>query len=152
MSEPLSLVAALVGLAAASLEITTSLSKLRAALKGAPTLLTTTEIEVRVVAATLKLVERYFVREIEARNLEMIPIESFTALIADCVQTFSALQSTIDQFSSMKRSKRPWDQVKWVVKEKEFRHSIERMQRQKLSLNLLLGTMRWYVACRALHL
>lgn len=150
--DPLSIMASVAGLLAATAKVSKSLSWLTTSLKDAPTLAKSALLEVDATRAALASLQRFLVRLVEGpttmRRAAFIQLDQLIAILTDAVLTVSDLERLVGSFpidddaeasnftGFLARTKLVWDN-------EEISAAVGKLQQHKASLSLLLNIVQW---------
>jgi hypothetical protein len=142
MSDPLSITASVVGILGVAAKISLILYDFAERVKDALPVANALLIEVRGIRLALGHLEELLhgSNEINYEGGSLVLIDHLRLVLTDCVCTFSSLESIVDglpdivDISGLQLMSR----AKWVLKEKRLRLLLQRLERQKSSLSLML--------------
>jgi len=157
MSDPLSIAGSVVGLITISAQIVAMAKELFDKVKGAPETVKRVREEVESMQPIFHQVQLLLngTRSgLNHGNLTMISVHNLMATLTGCVIVYSRLETKVNEvcgFSDPTTATAGWkrvgviaDRVKWGLwRHEEVLVIIEDLQRQKLSLNLMLGIITW---------
>src|SRR5436853_414875 len=81
----------------------------------------------------------------------LILVEQVVTTLSACVLTFSELDVFVQALDSEQKMG-ILDRMKWIIKSNALKELLERLQQHKLSLNLMLTILTWYVNCTSMPL
>ena len=140
--DPLSVSAAIVGLMTAAASVTALVRKTR----DAPKIARDVALEVSSISACLSQLQFLLngTRLPSRSGTSLVMVDQVLVVLTDCVTIFSELQETLDSLKS-NQQRRSFSKVRWTFKEGVIAKLLLRLQASKLSLNLMLTTLNWYV-------
>jgi len=161
MSDPLSVISAVVGLVAVSARLGVLCKQLCDSAKEAPTSMEQIKEEMDhlnlafvQVGLLIKGTSKEKKRPSKTR-LTMLSLHDLMTVLSRCVLLFSKLQKTLDGVAGLvdpatqmpaKGVTCTLDRIKWALwREEEVGVMLQDLQRYKLSLNLMLTIVQWYV-------
>jgi hypothetical protein len=141
--DPLSIAASIVGLLAAGGKLTAVLTQI-SRLSDGPPLCRSALSEICDVSAALRQMQRFLNDQasIPAERRENVLLEHLAAALTGCVITKDELETVVDDLGLAYQESGItgiFDRVRWVRKEKDIQHIIQRLQNHKSSLNLILS-------------
>ncbi|KAI9790158.1 MAG: hypothetical protein M1816_005358 [Peltula sp. TS41687] len=140
--DPLSIMASVAGLLTATAKVSSVLRTVTT-LKDAPKLARSVLVEVDQIRSALNILQD-FIRGIDSQprsRRALIQLEDLIAMLTELVLTFSELEATVTGLDSSD----PWawpGRVKWAWKEDTILQALERIQRQKSSLSLMMNIIQ----------
>ena len=140
--DPLSIAASIAGLLAAGGKLAAVLAQI-SRLSDAPLLCRAALTEICDISASLRQMQRFVQDQasVPAERREHVLLEHLAAALTGCVITKDELETIVDNLGlAYQRSgiTGVFDRVRWVRKEKDINHIIQRLQNHKSSLNLIL--------------
>jgi len=159
MSDPLSVISAVVGLVAVSAQLGVLCKQLCDSAKDAPASMEQIKEEMdhlnRIFGQVELLVKGISKKKPSRTRLTMLSLHDLMTVLSGCVLLFSKLQKElggvaglVDPVTQMptRGVKCTLDRIKWALwKEEEVGVMLQDLQRYKLSLNLMLTMIQWYV-------
>ena len=144
--DPISAAASIIGLIGAADTIVESLINFIRSIRGAPKLAQTVLLEVSDVRAALTQLQRYIVgsRANSRAHGDLLMVDKVIVTLCSCLKTFSELEEISESLQPAYKS-RPGRMAQWIFKEDKVRRLLTRLQHSKLSLNLMIATMTWWV-------
>ena len=152
MADPLSIVASVAGLITISAQIVIMVKELFTKTKNAPETILRVREEVESMQPSFYQVQQLLNGAgsgINHGNLTMISIHNLMTTLTGCVIVYTRLEKKVNEVcgfngGTWKRTGVIADRVKWGLwKQEEVLCIIEDLQRQKLSLNLMLTIITW---------
>ncbi|KAF2832706.1 hypothetical protein CC86DRAFT_401453 [Ophiobolus disseminans] len=140
--DPLSVTASIVGILAAAAKIGESLHGTISTAKDAPQVLTALDCEVREFQAALSSLQVLLLDLSSAspHRTALVQVDHLIATLTECVLTFSELETTIVPFASLRGPKVPLrTRLKWTRAESDCLKILERLQRHKSTISLMLN-------------
>ena len=146
--DPLSVTASVVGLLAAAGKIAFVLSTIRSSLSHAPQSVDQLLSLVRELKICFSSVHNFLIGLSLApkRRINMIQVEDLVITLTESVLTFSELEALVSPYGGvsgmtiLERLKFSWD-------EDGISSIMQRLDRHKSSLSLMLNIIQWYVSC-----
>jgi hypothetical protein len=147
--DPLSVVAAVVGLLGAGAKISASLDSLISSSEDIPSLALSAHQEVTDISAALSLLQTYISGEMQIRTQResLILLEHVLTTLTGCVTTYSDLQTVLDGLKSGDEIT-VLDRVKWLRCQTRVNVIVQRLQNHKASMTLMLSILQWWVLHR----
>ena len=157
MGDPLSIAASVAGLITISAQIVGMAKELFDKVKDAPETMMRVREEVESMHPIFCQVQLFLIgsgSRLNYGNLTMISIHNLMATLTGCVIVYSRLEKKVNEvcgFGDPTTASATWrragiiaDRVKWGLwRHEEVLGIIEDLQRQKLSLNLMLNIITW---------
>ena len=147
--DPISAAASIVGLVGAAAKISETLFKFVTSVKDAPRLASNVLQEISDTSACLSQLQSCLmgIRATSRSRQNLLMIEQIIVALSNCVVLFSELEAVVE---SLKPSEpmQVGRLSQWVFKEKAIRDLFTRLQRSKVSLNLMMTTLTWQVGLR----
>ena len=157
MGDPLSIGASVAGLITISAQIVRMAKELFDKVKDAPETMMRVREEVESMQPIFCQVQLLLIgtgSRPNHNNLIMIPVHNLMATLTGCVIVYSRLEEKMNEvcgFGDLTMASATWkrvgiiaDRVKWGLwRHEEVLGIIEDLQRQKLSLNLMLNIITW---------
>ena len=145
--DPLSVVAAVVGLLGAGAKISSSLDSLISSTQDVPSLAVSAHQEVTDITAALTLLQTYISGQMQIRTEResLILLEHVLTTLTGCVTTYSDLQTVLD---GLKKGDdlTVFDRVKWLRNQTRVTTIVQRLQNHKSSMTLMLSILQWRVS------
>jgi hypothetical protein len=144
--DPLSVMASVVGLLTAAANVSSMLSAIKSSVKDAPQLLNYVLSEVKEVEISLSAIHKFLqgVASAPRQRIALIQLDQLIATLTEAVLTFSELEALVTPLAM--QSKVPtMERVKWALKEETVSSIMQRLQRHKSSLSLMLNIVQWLV-------
>jgi len=152
--DPLSIMASVIGLMAATAKVSKSLTWLTKNLRDAPALANSALLEVEATRAALASLQRFLVRLVEGpttmRRAAFIQLDQLIAILTDAVLTVSDLERLVgsvptDDDSALEAITFTTflARTKMVWKTDEISAAVGKLQQHKASLSLLLNIVQW---------
>lgn len=159
MADPLSVISAIVGLVAVSAQLGVLAKQLCDSAKEAPASMEQIKEEMdhlNLIFAQVELLIKGTSKKRPSKTrLTMLSLHSLMTVLSGCVLLSSKLQSKLGDVAGLvdpatqiptKGMKFSLDRIKWALwKEQEVGVMLQDLQRYKLSLNLMLTIVQWYV-------
>jgi hypothetical protein len=144
--DPLSIMCSVVGLIAAARKVSSVLSAIRPSLKDAPQLVSHVLSEVKEVEISLSALHKLLqgITSAPRRRISMIQLDQLIATLTEAVLTFSELEALITPLATQSKVA-TMERLNWVWKEDAVSNVMERLQRHKSSLSLMLNIVQWLV-------
>jgi len=144
--DPLSVTASIVGILAAAAKIGESLHSTISVAKDAPQVLSALDCEVREIQAALSSLQTLLadLSSLPPHRAALIQIDHLIATLTGCVLSFSELKTAIAPFTALQKpvvSLRA--RLKWTRAEGDCLRIVERLQRHKASISLMLSILQW---------
>jgi hypothetical protein len=142
--DPLSVMASVVGLITAAGTISSTLSTVRSSLSDAPRLLDQVLSEVKEVEISLSAVHKFLLEISSAarRRIALIQLDHLIATLIEAVLTFSELEALVKPLAA-RSDMSIVERFKWAWKEDSISNIMQRLQRHKSSLSLMLNIVQW---------
>jgi hypothetical protein len=144
--DPLSVMASVVGLLTAAAKVSSILSAIKLSVKDAPQLVNHVLSEVKEVEISLSAIHKFLqgVASAPRQRIALIQLDQLIATLTEAVLTFSELEALVTPLAM--QSKVPtMERVKWALKEETVSSVMQRLQRHKSSLSLMLNIVQWLV-------
>jgi len=157
MADPLSIVASVAGLITISAQIVLMVKELFAKVKNAPDTILRVREEVESMQPSFHQVQLLLNgagSQPDHSNLTMISVHNLMATLTGCVIVYTKLERKVNEvcgFNDPTTASATWkrvgvisDRIKWGLwRHEEVLSIIEDLQRQKMSLNLMLTIITW---------
>ncbi|KAF2029560.1 hypothetical protein EK21DRAFT_24193, partial [Setomelanomma holmii] len=143
--DPLSITASIVGILAAAAKIVESLHSTISTAKDGPHVLIAIDTEVREMQAALSSLQFLLANlaAAPAHRAAMIQLNQLIITLTDTVLTFSDLDAAIAPFAGLRAAKVPaMQRLKWTQAEEKCLKIVERLQRHKTSISLMLNILQ----------
>ena len=146
MSDPLSIAAGVVGIVTAAAQISALLTRLTKSTIAAPRQAQVILTEVSDIAGILSHLESFlFGLDAPERSItSLLKVEKVVTIISSCVLTFSELERMLDEMKTGEMD--ILDRLRWARKGSAILGLIERLQKHKASLSLVLNILNGF-AC-----
>lgn len=146
MADPLSVAASITGLIMAGIQITSTVGRFISNTTGAPVLAQTVSSEVHDFVRVLSSLQHIVLGSLgNMARTSMIDVDELVITITACICTLSDLEKEVDCLAVIDNmSIRA--RLKWAWAASTISGLIERVQHHKLSLNLMLTILTWYVS------
>lgn len=146
MSDPLSVAASIVGILAASGKLYELIHTFVTTTKDAPQSLVTLDVETRQMRAVLSRLEilLHGLFSASLRRREMVQIDDLIATLTDTVNVYSELDALIVPYLVCEGEKLSFVAcAKWTQVEAGCMKVVDRLQRHKASISLMLSIFLW---------
>ena len=145
MSDPLTIVAGVVGILTAAAQISTLLINFTKASKNAPSRARHIIAEVNDISGTLSHLQSFLLGNeySDTSRTSLLKADHIVTILSGCVMTFSELEKLLDDLET--KDMRILDSMKWARKEKDITALIQRLQNHKTSLSLMLDILNGLV-------
>lgn len=144
--DPLSVTASIVGILAAAGKLTELLHGIISTAKDAPQVVTALLCETRDVQAALSSLQSLLV-DLSAsppRRTALIQIDQLIVTLTESVLTFSELEAIITPLAALTAPKFTIrTRLRWTRAEGNCTKIVERLQRHKASISLMLNILQW---------
>ena len=144
--DPLSVTASVVGLLGAAAKVTSCLHSCWSSIGSAPKLVQSLATEVTTFSGCLAQMQAFLLQPSDNQSLrprtDLIMVKQVRVSLSDCVCVFSDLERVVDSLR-LDGQMRFLDRVRWMSKEKVISTILARLQRAKLTLNLIITTLTW---------
>lgn len=142
--DPLSVMASVVGLLTAAGAVASILSTVKSSISDAPRLLDHVLREVKDVEIVLSAIHKFLIGISSApiRRIALIQVDQLIATLTESVLTFSELEALVKPLEA-RSGNSLWERVKWAWKEDTVSDILQRLQRHKSSLSLMLNIVQW---------
>jgi hypothetical protein len=144
--DPLSVTAGIIGILAAAGKVGELLHGTISTVKDAPRVLVALACEVQEVQAALSSLQSLLANLSSAppHRAALIQLDQLIVTLTEAVLTFSELETTIAPFSVAQGAKLPLkSRLKWTRAESNCTKLVERLQRHKASISLMLNILQW---------
>lgn len=144
--DPLSVAASIAGILGLAIKIGDVLQGVVFTARDAPRVLTSLVCEVQEVRAALSSLEILLAHlsSSQTHRAALIQIDQLITTLTDSVLTFSELETAIIPFDSLQGANMPLRaRMRWVRAEDKCRMILERMQRHKATISLMLNILQW---------
>ena len=144
--DPLSVAASVVGLLGATVKVSTILNDFIRDLKDVPSVANGVLQEVADIGSCLAQLQAFLTgtRVGSRSRTALIMVEQVVVTLTSCVITFSELEAALDALTRdipAQLTRR----IAWLRKEPVLERLCQRLNRSKISLNLMLTTLTWCV-------
>lgn len=142
--DPLSISASVVGILTSAAAILSSLNAFCDSMKQAPKLARAFISEVSAIGACFSQIN-IFLATISAQQKareSLLLIDQVVVSLTETVYVFSEVERAVDSWKGA-RLDGLVDRVRWILKEKGYASLLSRLERSKLTLNLILTTLNW---------
>ena len=142
--DPLSVSAGIVGLLAATAQVSSILGDFTRTARGAPRQARIILSEITDISAALQHLQSFLVGVTAVRKsrASLILVEQLIIALTGCITTISDLEAMIAEFK-IDGSMRLLDRAKWVRKEASISEIVHKLQNHKASLTLMLTVLEW---------
>jgi hypothetical protein len=144
--DPLSITASIVGILAATAKVSESLHSTISTVKDAPLVLGVLNREVREFRVTLSMLQTLLVDLSSAppQRTALVHIDHLIATFTECALTVSELEVAVAPYAALQAQKIPLPtRLKWIRAETDCMKLVERMQRHKATVSLMLNILQW---------
>jgi hypothetical protein len=144
--DPLSITASIVGILAATAKVSESLHSTISTVKDAPHVLGVLSREAEEFRIALSMLQSLLVDLSSAspRRTALIPIDHLIATFTECALTVSELEVAITPYTALPSQKIPLPtRLKWIRAENDCMKLVERLQRHKATISLMLNILQW---------
>ena len=141
--DPLSIAASIAGLLALTSRVASVLSTVVSAHTTLPAYFKDVQSEVMIIELALLSLNKLVTGEVAIRRprATLIKLYDLGTVVTDCVMTLSELDKHLRPFSTY------WAFVSTIMRNPKFNDELlKRLQRHKVSLNLILNIIQWCVA------
>jgi hypothetical protein len=144
--DPLSVMASVVGLLTAASNVSSILTAIKSGTKEAPQLVNHVLSEVKEVEISLSAIHKFLqgITSAPRRRIALIQLDQLIATLTDAVLTFSELEALVTPLE-MRSKISTIERLKWVSKGDAISNIMQRLQRHKSSLSLMLNIVQWLV-------
>ena len=144
--EPLSVASAVVGIVAAAGKMIPTLVIVISTYSDAPKYAKDVLVELQAITAAVKQLGTFIDRKIEVSPLrqQLVVVQQLQVTLAECVTTYSQLEPILDTLGSIP-AKTAWNRAKWMYKESDIHHILQRLQTHREMLSLILNILLRYV-------
>ena len=144
--EPISAVASIIGLLGAAAKISEYLFKFIKSVKDAPKLASSVLQEVSDTSACLNQLQNYLMgtRTTSRPQGNLLMVEQIVVALSNCVLVFSELEEIVESLKPSNRTQ-SGRLAQWILKEQTITSLLTRLHISKLSINLMMTTLTWYV-------
>jgi len=146
--DPLSVTASIVGILAAAGKLSELLRSIISTAKDAPQVVAALVCEINEVQAALSSLQTLLTDLSSAppRRAALIQLDQLIVTLTESVLTFSELETIITPLAVSKGQKFPLrTRLKWTRIEDNCLKMVERLQRHKASISLMLNILQWYI-------
>jgi hypothetical protein len=146
--DPLSVTASIVGILAAAGKIYELLHTVASSAKEAPQVVTALMFEVDDVRSAFASLQSLLVDLSSAppRRTAMVQVDRLIVTLTETVLTFSELETVVAPLAVPQGQKFPLrTRLKWTRVEGDCARMVEKLQRHKLSVSLMLNIFQWWV-------
>jgi hypothetical protein len=142
--DPLSVMASVVGLLTAAGNVSSILSAVKSSMKDTPQLVHYVLSEVKEVEISLSAIHRFLLGIASAprRRTALIQVGELIATLTEAVLTFSELEALVAPLA-MQSKISTVQRLQWAWKEDVVSSIMQRLQRHKSSLSLMLNIVQW---------
>jgi hypothetical protein len=144
--DPLSVMASVVGLMTAASNVSSVLLAVKSSMKDAPQMVNHVLSEVKEVEISLSAIQKFLMGITSAprRRIALIQLDQLIATLTEAVLTFSELEAMVTPLVS-KSNAPTLERLRWALKEDKVSSIMQRLQRHKSSLSLMLNIVQWLV-------
>lgn len=145
--DPLSITASVVGLLAATVKTSTVLNNFVRGLKDVPDVANGVLQEVADTRNCLTQLQAFLLgtRVMSRLHTATIMVDQVVVTLTACVMTFSELEEVLDALTR-DVPRQLTRRIAWLRKEPVLQRLSQRLHSSKISLNLMLTTLTWYVS------
>jgi hypothetical protein len=143
--DPLSILASVAGLLIAAGTISSTLNNIRSSAGKAEQTIDQVASEVNDLRTCLSALQDFLVGLARAprQRMALIQLDQLVAVLTEAVLTFSELEALVLPFQDVHL--RTGDRLRWLWKEDSVSPILQRLQRHKSSLSLMLNIVQWHV-------
>jgi len=151
--DPLSIAAAVAGIVSGAINASTTLGNIIQKSHNAPKECKDVKREVDNIGQVLTQLQVFVLGASKASRsrTSLILVEQVVTTLSACVLTFSELDVFVQGLDSEQKMG-ILDRMKWIIKSNALKELLERLQQHKISLNLMLTILTWYVNCTSMPL
>jgi len=144
--DPLSVIASVFGLLTAANKVSSMLFAIISSTKDAPQFVSHIISEVKEVEISLFAIYRLLqgISSAPRRRIALIQLDQLIATLTEAVLTFSELEALVTPIAKQSKVSTT-ERLKWVLKEDTVSNIVQRLQRHKSSLSLMLNIVQWLV-------
>lgn len=137
--DPLSIIASVVGITTAAVKVSGAITNILRTSRHAPQSIRDIQTEVDTIRITLEQLQAFILRRSAAHQsrASWILVEQIIVVLANSVLTFSELDVFVGSLKS-DLTLGVWDRVRWSTKASTADELVNRLQRHKLSLIMML--------------
>jgi hypothetical protein len=151
--DPLSVAASIVGILAAAGKISELLHCVVSSAKDAPHVVTALAFEVddvRTAVSALQGLLMHHLISAPSRRTKLIQLDRLIVTLTEMVLTFSELETAVSPMVVPEGGKTPLKtRLRWPRIESDCSKMVEKLQRHKASVSLMLNILQWYVTLLA---
>lgn len=145
MADPLSVVASITGLIMAGIQITTTVGQFISNTAAAPVLARTVSSEVHDFVVVISSLQPIVLGSLNSvTRASMIDVDELVVTITGCILTLSDLEREVDGLA-VNDNMGIRARLKWAWAEPSILGLIQRLQHHKMSLNLMITILTWYI-------
>jgi Fungal N-terminal domain of STAND proteins len=143
--DPLSVMASVVGLLTAAGTVSSILSTFASSMKDVPRLIDHVLSEVKEVEIFLSAIQKFLLGIASAprRRIALIQLDQLIVTLTEAVLTFSELEALVTPLAAKSKTS-SMERLKWAWKEDAVSNIMQRLQRHKSSLSLMLNIVQWF--------
>jgi hypothetical protein len=151
--DPLSVMASVIGLMTAARSVSSVLLVVKSSMKDAPQMVNHILSEIKEVEISLSAIQKFLMGITSAprRRIALIQLDQLIATLTEAVLTFSELEAIVTPLAS-KSNAPALERLRWALKEDKISSIMQRLQRHKSSLSLMLNIVQWLVGTTLLKL
>ncbi|MCJ1247822.1 hypothetical protein MMC30_005037 [Trapelia coarctata] len=140
--DPLSVIAAVVGIMSAAAQVSSVLGNLISRSKNAPKSISDVKLEVDAIRGVLAQLQQFILRGSNKHQTRAawIMVEQVVVTLAGCVVTFSEIEPFVETLQS-DHTLGIMDRIRWASKASTITEVIARLQNHKLSLMMMVNIM-----------
>ncbi|KAL2069465.1 hypothetical protein VTL71DRAFT_14144 [Oculimacula yallundae] len=138
--DPLSVLASVIGILAATTKVATALSGIKSSLVDAPRTIDHALSQVNSIKAALSAIEKLLLRydSVDSKRIAMIQVDDLVVTLTDAVLTFDEFETLVSPFLGLS-SIAIGDRMKWAWKNDEVESILGRLERHKSTMLLMLS-------------
>lgn len=146
--DPLSVSASIVGILAAAAKVAEILGPIVSNVKDAPRVFASVVAEVNDMRTVLSSLQQFLLNlaSVLPGRTALIQLDELIVTLTDAVLNYSELEALLPSLgvtSGSQPSKK--SRLRWVMKQTTIQGSLEKLQRNKSSLSLILNILQWYI-------
>jgi hypothetical protein len=146
--DPLSILVSVIGLVNAAGKVSSILTTIALTINEVPQLVGDVLSEVNDVRISLSALHKFLLgmASVPRRRIALIQLDQLVATLTESVLTFSELEDLLAPFVAS--SGIPiMNRAKWIRREEAISRIMQRLQRHKSSLSLMLNIVQWCISC-----
>lgn len=141
--DPLTIAGAVIGIVASAGKMIPTIQHLVFTMKDAPKLARHILTELMEITAAVESLQAYIFQSNGSPNSHHIQLQQLVATLTGCVMTYSELEPILDSLKGSQVAQGAWNRAKWLYHEPNLERIVERLQRHKASLSLMLNILQW---------